>query len=381
MSEASTPSPLSYLLADAERAMDGLAQSLSHPLEDMPQAALHVFDLVTVLSRLGFAAEAQDLQSLGQELLMGQPTALAAVRDRLVATRHRLLEIQTLPTEPALGASPQATPASASGIDKPTPTPAWGNFGWASNQMTHWAAHGTLGQDHSTVTPIRQRGLGLLQHARLLNQDAGAQAQRALDAVLAELQDCIAHLDQVPLRNLYNQPQHRVDDVWVDPEVIRGLQRLQPMALRCTQLRVQSRGHMVCIDWEGLQLSAQELDVAGSVVAQLSGCVLAQADGYRLVLPCSVQRMNCLSFILGGRRYAASMAQCQSDMVSLSQGEGTQCVLTLGQQSLTVQVQAWLGCKTMTLYALPPGIPAPTGVQRVAMDGQGKLHLWFDHAA
>ena len=381
MLETPMSSPLSYLLADAERAMDGLAQSLSRPLEDMPQAALHVFDLVTVLSRLGFAADAQDLQSLGQELLMGQPTALALLRDKLASTRDRLLEIQTLPTEPSPSVAPDPATPLGTEMARPRPTPAWGSFGWASTQMTQWAAHGTLGHDSSAVLPIRQRSMGLLQHARQLNQDRGAQAQRTLDAVLAELQDCIAHLDQVPLRNLYNQPQHRVDDVWVDPEVIRGLQRLQPMALRCTQLRVQSRGQLVCIDWEGLQLSAQELNDAGAVLAQLHGCVLTQADGYRLMLPCSVQRMSCLSFMLAGRRYAASMAQCQSDMVSLSQGEGAQCLLTLGQQSLTIQVQAWLGCKSMTLYALPPGIPAPSGVQRIAMDGQGQIHLWFDHNA
>ena len=379
MTDPSMPSPLSYLLADAQRAMDGLTQSLSRPLEDMPQAALHVFDLVTVLSRLGFAADAQDLQSLGQELLMGQPTALSSVRDKLVTTRQRLLDIQTLPSQPDHSDSPRAAAPSQAGREPPKPTAAWGSFGWASTEMTHWAAHGTLGQDSSAVTPIRQRSMDLLQHARLLNQDQGLDAQRALDAVLAQLQDCIGHLDQVPLRNLYNQAQHRVDDVWVDPEVIRGLQRLQPMASRCTQLLVQSRGHLVCIDWEGLQLSAQELDTVGSVLAQLSGCVLMQADRYRLILPCSVQRMSCLSFLLGGRRYAASMAQCQSDLVSLSQGEETQCLLTLGQQSLTLQVQAWLGCKTMTLYALPSGVAAPAGVQRVAMDGQGQLHLWFDH--
>ena len=382
MPEQSTHSPLSFLLADAERAMDGLAQSLSRPLEDMPQAALHVFDLVTVLSRLGFDSDAQELHSLGQELLMGQPTALATLREQLIVTQHRLLDIQALPSHPTPTSPPSSAAPSALDTDQPRPTPtaAWGGFGWASTSMTQWAAQGTLTQDRSAISPIRQRGLGLLQHARMLNQANSADAQRALDAILGELQECLGHLDQVPLRNLYNQAQHHVDDVWVDQDVIRGLQRLQPMALRCAQLRVQGRGHRVCIDWEGLQLSAQDLELASTVLAQLSGCLLMRPDGYRLVLPCSPLRMNCLSFMLGGRRYAASLAQCQTDLVALSQDQGAQCHLRVGQHSLTLQVDAWLGCKTMTLYAIPTGIQAPAGVHRVAVDDHGKVHLWFDHA-
>ena len=379
MAEQLAPGPLGYLLADAQRALDGLAQSLSRPLEDMPQAALHVFDLVTVLSRLGFASDAQELQTLGQELLMGQPAAVSTLREKMSAAQARLQEVQSLPTSAPAPSHPSPDAPAATGPLRPTA--AWGGFGWASTQMTQWAGQGTLAQDHSAVSPIRQRSLDLLQHARLLNQSHDAGTQRTLDAVLAELQDRIGRLDQVPLRNLYNQSQHRVDDVWVDQEVVRALQRLQPLASRCAHVVVQGRGHLVCMDWEGVQLSAQELTLASDVLAALSGCLLTQADGYRLVFPCSTQRMNCLAFMLGGRRYAASVAQCQSDLIALHQGDETQCSLWMGHEALTLQVNAWLGCQTMTLYPLPKGVKAPAGVKRIAMDGQGTVHLWFEPLA
>jgi hypothetical protein len=32
----------------------------------------------------------------------------------------------------------------------------------------------------------------------------------------------------------------------------------------------------------------------------------------------------------------------------------------------------------MNLHTIPPGVTAPPGVKTVALDGEGRLYLWFD---
>jgi len=101
-------------------------------------------------------------------------------------------------------------------------------------------------------------------------------------------------------------------------------------------------------------------------------------QGYRLRLPCSLKRMSCLAFMMAGQRYAVSAAQCPGGPLSPTPQADIPLNLRLGDQSLTLKTEAWLGSHAMNLHTIPPGVTAPPGVKTVALDGEGRLYLWFD---
>lgn len=375
---------LALLVADAERALDGMRHSLQPSLQDMPQAALHGLDLATALSRLGLGVHADVVQAVAQQLSLGQPTALGAALD--IANELVVVLEETVNTPPGSHPHEPSAPWSEwrrqlNALSLGTaPQHAWHDL-TSTSALHPIAGYSALSSDAPSPHPVRQPGVDLLQHARMLNGREDEVARRALDAVLAELQDRTCRLDQVPLRNLYNQAHHQVDDAWADQEIVRGLQQLQPMALRSRRIQVESRGLLVFIDWFDLVLSAEELRVTGKTLNQLAGSLSQTPDGYRLRLPCSLRRMTCMAFMMGGRRYAVSAAQCPTAPIAQAPTQADISLnLLLGEHSLTLKTDAWLGCHAMNLHPIPKGVTKPEGVSAVALDGQGRVHLWFDRA-
>ena len=379
MSDASRHDHWALLLADAERALDGLRQSLHHPLQDMPQCALHALDLVSALARLGMTTQADVVQAVSQQLSLGQPAVLGLAQEVVVAL-ERLLRAQAqrahFPDDQEAASQWDEwrrqvhAPAFAQ--------PAWSGLHASSSSLTPIAGYGALSADSTSAHPVRQQGMDLLQHARMLNARGDEAARRALDAVLAELQDRTCRLDQVPLRNLYNQAHHQVDDAWADQDIVRGLQQLQPLALRSKSIQVECRGLMLFIDWLGLALTPDERHSSGKILHRLGGSMTEVSQGYRLCLPCSLKRMSCLAFVMAGQRYAVSAAQCPGGPLSPTPQVDIPLNLRLGDQSLTLKTEAWLGSHAMNLHTIPPGVTAPPGVKTVALDGEGRLYLWFD---
>jgi hypothetical protein len=381
MSETTRHDHLALLLADAERALDGLRQSLSHPLQDMPQASLHALDLVTALSRLGMATPADVLQAMSQQLSLGHPSVLSIAQD-IVTELDRLLQEQAHPspsTDSLATSSPWSEWRRQLNAPAGSAQSAWSGLISNTGELTPIAGYSTLSADSTSTHPVRQQGMDLLQHARMLHHRHDEAARRALDAVLAELQDRTCRLDQVPLRNLYNQAHHQVDDAWADQDIVRGLQQLQPMALRSRTIQVECRGLLVFMDWLGLELTSDELLAAGKTLHRLGGSLTKLPQGYRLCLPSSLRRMSCMAFVMRGQRYAVSAAQCPSAPITpLPDASDTPLNLRLGEQTLTLKTDSWLGCLAMNLHPIPPGVKAPAGVNTVALDGEGRVYLWFD---
>lgn len=384
MSDTTRHDHLALLLADAERALDGLRLSLSQPLQDMPQASLHALDLVTALSRLGLASLADVVQSMAQQLSLGHPTVLSLAHE-IVQDLERTL--QELGQAGSRSVSEEAQPRWAdwrrqlsSAAPSASSPGSWGSLVTSSGAAPSLAGFGTLPTDSASANPMRQHGLDLLQHARMLSVCTDDRSRRALDAVLAELQDRTCRLDQVPLRNLYNQAHHHVDDAWADQDIVRSLQQLQPLALRSRNIRVESRGLLLFIDWLGLELTPQELHTTGRTLNRLGGSVVDIPHGYRVCLPCSLRRMSCIAFMMAGQRYAVSAAQCPATPLMLERETpaDTSLCLRLGEQTLTLQSDEWLGCHPMNVHPIPSGVTAPAGVNSVALDGEGHVYLWFD---
>lgn len=384
MSDTARHDHTALLLADAERALDGLRLSLDQPLHDMPQAALHALDLASALSRMGWATQADVLQVMSQQLSLGQPMVLSLTQDIVKDLRTLLLE--RAPSS-VRSESPEV---SSRWIDwrnqlsapMSSAHPPWSGVTPTPGALPPIAGYATLSSDSTSAHPVRQHNMDLLQHARMLNTRSDETSRRALDAVLAELQDRTCRLDQVPLRNLYNQAHHQVDDAWADQDIVRGLQQLQPMALRSRQIQVECRGLLVFITWLGLTLSVEERHQVGKVLQRLGGSLIEQTQGVRLCLPSSVRRMSCMAFTMAGRRYAVSAAQCpDSPLSSTPSTEDSHLNLRLGDQALTLKMETWLGCHPMNLHPIPHGVRAPDGVSSVALDGEGRVYLWFDRVS
>ena len=384
MSDSALHDHMALLLADAERALDGLRLSLEQPLHDMPQAALHALDLASALSRLGWATQSDVLHLMSQQLSLGQPMVLGLTQD-IVNDLLTLIHERSHPS-----VQTDTPEVSKRWIDwrhqlsapMGSASPSWSGLTPASGALPAFAGYATLSADSTSAHPVRQHSMDLLQHARMLNAESDEASRRALDAVLAELQDRTCRLDQVPLRNLYNQGHHHVDDAWADQDVVRGLQQLQPMALRSQQIQVECRGLLVFISWHGLELAPEERHQVGQVLQRLGGSLFELEQGFRLCLPSSVRRMSCMAFTMAGRRYAVSAAQCpDSPLTSSPSTDENRLNLRLGDQALTLKMEAWLGCHPMNLHPIPQGVRAPDGVNAVALDGNGRVYLWFDRLA
>jgi hypothetical protein len=380
MSDSTRHDHLALLLADAERALSGLRHSLQQPLQDMPQASLHALDLVSALSRLGMTTPSDVVQAVSQQLSLGQPTVLGLAHDVVQALEPLLQERAQTGARPQ---DPASTPPwdewrrqlSAPSTSAPAP---WNGLTAPSTSLSPIAGYSTLSVDPTSAHPVRQQGMDLLQHARMLNARADEASRRALDAVLAELQDRTCRLDQVPLRNLYNQAHHQVDDAWADQDIVRGLQQLQPMALRSRQIQVECRGLLLFIDWLGLDMTSDERHRAGKILHRLGGSLAELPQGFRLCLPSSLKRMSCLAFRMAGQRYAVSAAQCPGGPIAPMPEVDGPLHLRLGDQPLTLKTDAWLGNHPMNLHPIPTGVTAPEGVKTVALDGEGRVYLWFD---
>ena len=386
MSDSSRHDHFTLLRVDAERALDGLRHSLAQPMADMPQAALHALDLGTALSRLGLAPEAEMLQAIGQGLSLGHPAVMSMAGDMAqdIEQALSLLAHSETPddsTRPLLrwaqwsrqltSASPSLSADSATG---------WNSLMVSTSEPLGQSQLGAPPLMSSVAQPVRQQSLDLLQHARMLNSRGDVRSRRSLDAVLAELQDRTCRLEQIPLRNLYNQPQHQVDDAWVDLDIVRALQQLQPLALRSRSIQVESRGLLLFINWSDLSLAPQECEFAGQTLNRLGGCIMPLAQGYRLCLPSSLRRMSCVAFTMASRRYAVSAAQCPSALGPKGPASSAPSDLSLhlGHQHLVLKIDTWLGSRPMNLHPIPDGVTRPEGVHHVALDAEGLVHLWFD---
>jgi len=364
--ESSRPDHLTLLISDAERALHGLQHSLNaQGAQGMPQAALHALDLSNALTSVGLQSQAELLQSVSQEL----------------QTLAQLQSGQTLsPQGDVLAQWNQRLSAQSQQSHHPAGTTS--SLAGASTKLPGLGSGASLSLEPTSGGLLRQHGLDLLQHARVLNLQAGERDIRMIDALLSELQDRACRFDQIPLRHLYSLAHHQTDDAWVDQDILRLLQQLQPWALQARRIQVNCRSLVLFIDWIDLTLHEEGELKLGQVVRTAGGRVDTIPNGYRLCLPTSLNRMRMQAFEMGGRRFAVSSAQCLTP-APLGYPVDRQPTLELvqGFHHLTLQVDRLLHHEHMNIFLIPPGVPRPEGVESIALDGKGQVYLRFESQA
>lgn len=383
--EPSRPDHLTLLISDAERALHGLQHSLTaQGAQGMPQAALHALDLSNALTSVGLQSQADLLQSVSQELSLGQPAAVEVATELLPLITQTLTQLQSgqpLPPQETVLTQWNQRLSAQSQQDTP-PAGTTSSLAGASTKLPGLGSGASLSLEPTSGGLLRQHGLDLLQHARVLNLQAGERDIRMIDALLSELQDRACRFDQIPLRHLYSLAHHQTDDAWVDQDILRLLQQLQPWALQARRIQVNCRSLVLFIDWIDLTLHEEGELKLGQVVRTAGGRVDTIPNGYRLCLPTSLNRMRMQAFEMGGRRFAVSSAQCLTP-APLGYPVDRQPTLELvqGFHHLTLQVDRLLHHEHMNIFLIPPGVPRPEGVESIALDGKGQVYLRFESQA
>lgn len=403
------------LLEDGQRSMLALERSLASDQGCGAEASLHVMDLSSLFSGLGLKLQAHALRDLAQGLSEDAVTAPSQVQLVLPLTKRMLEAIQTA-DETAIDAArsawdvcfAQGEPA-ASGPEALPPQirlqPAVAEF-FITGREGYLAADGGRWMDAAPLfsagltsapyaaapvkTPVTARPsvqyppdwMDVRAQAVQMVQEAGVCVHAQKDTVaqmvikLNAVQDALMRVGQLPLRQAY--PDLAVDDCWADPHVLDLLEHLQVFSQRAVRISVSMRNLMLFVFWQGSTLSHVELAHLGQKVADLHGRVDLLDTGVQLVLPVSAMRMRMVSFQVGGQWHALSQAQFREWK---QDGTNIQLQLRCGVQDQSLSVAQSGPFASMNLYPWPALVPAPIGLQAVALDGMGRIHLVHHYAS
>lgn len=381
---------LSLLAADAERCLDGLSHSLGRGPQGMAQGALHSRDLSRALHSLGLVPMGDLVDGVARQLTLGQPSVLEVALGLVPLIEKAVRDIQLGRVQDADLAHDEWAPwaarldevvqrdravltefqavvprVDAASVDAGLAVPAREQPASAERVAT---------PDDPGALALRRAGLNLIQQARIANQRDDERTVRQIDVLLSELQDWSLRVGQVPLSSLYDRPEHEVRDVWLDEGLRDRLAELQPFARRCRRIQAQSRSLTLYIEWIGVEMSDAEAEVVGECLRQMQGKLRKVTGGYGLVMPSSLGRMRVTPFVLKGQRYAVAWAQFVQYQEPAGEGRG-RLILSAGQTSRSIGVDAVLPSENMNIFPVPPQIVRPAWLTGVAIDGGGETYL------
>lgn len=406
-----------WLVSDALLSLSALESGLAGPSPADAEAALHLMDLSSMLSGLGFKPEAQALKDMARVLAedpvsshQDLPVLMPLLRamllaipqdDALVLERSRKALIEGLRLAPAAPAwSPAAAAATApvvqswpepgrsqpvvqSSLAEPTPPPpppppqpeqpplfSAGLTTGSYAAATAVPAPLPTGLSYPELLALRSQLLDTVQEAGA-SSDSGAELSPAALARLHSTQDSLIRVGQLPISKVYPEVLG-AQACWADLNVLQLLEHLSVFSLRASRISVSVRNLTLFVNWDNVSLSQAELQHIGEQVAHLHGRLEQLESAVQLVVPTSSARARMLPYCFEGQWHALYWAQC------VGQDENTSPLtlrLQCGMQSLTVQAEQVGKVLNMNLHPWPSLVPAPVSLQAVALDGSGRLHL------
>lgn len=364
------------LVSEARRSLSVFAASLRQR-DGFLQASLHSKDLSVVLMSLGQTGPSEVFSELSRQLAL-RNTAAVPVAERFAAAVAEILSAMASGTDIADDAGHEDW------VD-------W--IGKVRGGLADEELIKTFGESRpesplpetaeiAADTPndrIRSQALRLLQEARALNFRDDERTVLRLDAVLSELQDWMLRPLQHRLSDLFEFVTIHGGEIGVDPIQGQRLTELDTIVRRAREVRATYRSLLVFLDLRGLVLSTEESAHAGRVAAELGGRVQRTEEGYRFVLPTSLDRQRVTPFFSAGRPWVISNAQLLTFRPAES-ADAVGCLDTVfGDTPVQVPVERVLPSENMNLTSLSRGLDVPSSVERVAVNGRDETFWVWPH--
>ena len=192
------------------------------------------------------------------------------------------------------------------------------------------------------------------------------------------MQDRSTRIGQADLHSVYPQAMLAADDIWVDPKVLDVLHSLCGLSQNALQIKAEVRSLTLFLDWTGLSLKDKELTQVGEKLQMIQGRIQHSGDGYRLVLPCSLQRMRMHPFVLHGQPQVVSGPQFVQAHPWSDGRTGLRIDLRAGATDVSLHADSLLPAQNMNVYPIPPEVQAPVELMGLALDDQAQVYWRWD---
>ena len=359
---------LSLFLADLNRAMEGLSQSLDLGPDGMTQASLHARDLSDALQSVNLPRHAEIALVVSRHLAAGRPGMEPSTRELIALVKEA---IDALNSEPAEGEA-QAFPNQDQAIANLARTVSV--FGEQPADFSSLAFQATrdssrLGQgrdeqsaDASSSDSQSSEGVIDLEEVTGLMYFSGKESESPMakiplstelagpDAIhvpkmtlhdrlyaLKTIQALDHEISKAATPELAHQARLRLADhanwmtalaqeplqrrligmartielagVRADTDVIDYLISAMSVMPQPAAVKGSCQHQTLFIDLAELHAGADSLEKASKIVQILAGRIEETAEGLRLILPSSLSRLRAVPFVRNGLTYAVSWAQ------------------------------------------------------------------------
>ena len=399
---------LALFIVDINRSFEGLVVSLEQDPPAMQQAALHARDLADALGSVGLAQISALTSDISGQLGLENPAILPVAKGFIELLKKALLALESgnpnapLPQQIAVIGEISAAMSDlmsqrmdASNADQRSSFSAnQAQLDAAAHQAQAPAVSSEVKQvlspDFEMLFPQRRNGLNIVQRVREMVNRSGANSSTEMDFLLAEHQDALTSLGQVPLKGALQglAKQIEADGVFADQEILEALAEAMRLLPPGFSMHASKQALSLFIDIRGVQTNSRQMDLAGGILRRIMGRIDQTNEYVRIVLPSSLKRIRMIPFKRADKFYAVSWVQLLS-ISGIDSPAGSVDVLggitdaqkvmrlCAGVEVHTLHASEIYPVINMNTFLLPGLLTGPHWMKGVALDGASKPYTWI----
>ena len=398
---------LALFIVDINRSFEGLVVSLEQDPPSMQQAALHARDLADGLGSVGLAQISALTSDISGQLGLENPAILPVAKGFIELLKKALLALESgnpnapLPQQIAVIGEISAAMSDlmsqrmdASTSDQKASfyanlNPLHALSHQAQEPITSSEVRQVLTPDFEMLFPQRRNGLNIVQRVREMVNHSGVGNSTEMDFLLAEHQDTLTSLGQVPFKGALQglAKQIEADGVFADQEILETLAEAIRLLTPGFSMHASKQALSLFVDIRGVQANSRQIDLAGGILRRIMGRIDQTNEYVRIILPSSLKRIRMIPFKRADKFYAVSWVQLLSisgvdsaaGSVDVLGGVGdAQKIMRLcaGVETHTLHASEIYPVINMNTFLLPGILTGPHWMKGVALDGASKPHTW-----
>ncbi len=408
---------LALFLADLNRSLDGLQQSLSRGAVGQSQAALHARDLSDALYGVNLPRHAELASSVSRHLASGRMGMANAAKELLRVTRGSLESLsagqpQGNPEEEAALAALAADVALFDVADM--------NFNSAGFRAVLDASRRAEAPIESaaeaTVEPESPSSLQAFVAPAISSADQEGQkllTRTALVATLAQLQSIDHEIAQLAHYEVARQARFQLSDhanwlvsltqlgdtqtqsdggqlpVKMDLEILSAVKTLIAELGPGAPVEATQQQMTIFMLLPGYVPNAEQQRLVRSCMRRLCGRFELLPEGLRLVFPSSMNRLRVVPFRRNGQLYAISWSQLiggetlksgspeAADLLGSSEGARLQLTVKIADQIQKIYADEVCPFQLANAFTLPSTVSSPPWIAGLLVGFEPEVMIWL----
>lgn len=398
---------LALFIVDINRSFEGMVVSLEQDPPSMQQAALHARDLADGLGSVGLAQISALTSDISGQLGLENPAILPVAKGFIELLKKALLALESgnpnapLPQQIAVIGEISAAMSDLMSQRMDASTSDQKASFYANLNPLHALSHQAqepttssevrqvLSPDFEMLFPQRRNGLNIVQRVREMVNHSGVGNSTEMDFLLAEHQDALTSLGQVPFKGMLQglAQQIEADGVYADQEILETLAEAIRLLPPGFSMHASKQALSLFVDIRGVQTNSRQIDLVGGVLRRIMGRIDQTNEYVRIILPSSLKRIRMIPFKRADKFYAVSWVQLLSiSGVDSSVGSvdvlggvaDAQKIMRLcaGVETHTLRASEIYPVINMNTFLLPGILTGPHWMKGVALDGASKPYTW-----